>query len=81
MSSLIGFCGAAVAVRSAPAFAQSGMMAPPDKPPRAQRGDRTQNLDFLFEALKAAPDRASAKAVEERIWALWMVSPATPPTC
>jgi tetratricopeptide (TPR) repeat protein len=28
----------------------------------------------LFEALKVAPDEASAKAIEDRIWALWMVS-------
>jgi tetratricopeptide (TPR) repeat protein len=38
------------------------------------RGDRTHNLDFLFEALKLAPDDISAKAIEERIWALWVVS-------
>ncbi len=48
--------------------------APPAKLPRPQRGDRTQNLDFLFGALKAAPDADSAKAIEERIWALWFVS-------
>ena len=39
-----------------------------------QRGDRTKNLDFLFEALKAAPDADSAKLVESRIWALWLAS-------
>ncbi len=33
-----------------------------------------RNLDFLFDALKAAPDDASAKAVEDRIWALWLAS-------
>jgi tetratricopeptide (TPR) repeat protein len=38
------------------------------------RGDRLQNLDFLFGALKAAPDEASAKAIEQRIWAVWFVS-------
>src|SRR5262247_345994 len=48
--------------------------APPAKLPRPQRGDRTQNLDFLFGALKVAPDNESAKAIEERIWALWFVS-------
>jgi tetratricopeptide (TPR) repeat protein len=46
----------------------------PDKLPRAARGDRTKNLDFLFEALKAAPDADSAKLVEGRIWALWLHS-------
>ncbi len=42
----------------------------PDKLPRVA-GDKTRNLDFLFGALKAAPDEESAKAVEARIWALW----------
>ena len=41
---------------------------------RAQPGDRTSNLDFLFGALKAAPDAESAKAIEDRIWALWLAS-------
>ena len=35
---------------------------------------RRTNLDFLFGALKAAPDDSIAKAVEERIWAVWVVS-------
>jgi tetratricopeptide (TPR) repeat protein len=46
----------------------------PDKLPRVARGDRIKNLDFLFEALKAAPDADSAKLVEGRIWALWLAS-------
>ena len=46
----------------------------PDKLPRAARGDRIKNLDFLFEALKAAPDADAAKLVEGRIWALWLAS-------
>ncbi len=46
----------------------------PDKLPRAARGDRIKNLDFLFEALKAAPDADAAKLVESRIWALWLAS-------
>ena len=49
-------------------------MQPPKKLPHVQRGDRTHNLDFLFGALKAAPDEETAKAVEERIWALWVKS-------
>jgi tetratricopeptide (TPR) repeat protein len=49
-------------------------VVPPAKLPRPQRGDRTQNLDFLFGALKAAPDAETGKAIEERIWALWFVS-------
>ena len=49
-------------------------MQPPKDLPRPQHGDRTRNLDFLFAALKAAPDADSAKQVENRIWALWMAS-------
>jgi tetratricopeptide (TPR) repeat protein len=47
---------------------------PPAEVPKAQRGDRTRSVDFLFEALKAAPDNDSAKAIENRIWALWLTS-------
>ncbi len=49
-------------------------MQPPKDLPKAQRGDRTRNLDFLFGALKAAPDADTAKQVEARIWALWIAS-------
>lgn len=35
---------------------------------------RGQDIDFLFGALKAAPDAEAAKAVEGRIWSLWLVS-------
>jgi tetratricopeptide (TPR) repeat protein len=49
-------------------------VTPPSETPRSGRGERTYNLDTLFEALKIAPDAESAKAIEERIWALWMVS-------
>jgi tetratricopeptide (TPR) repeat protein len=38
--------------------------------------DRTKGLDFLFGALKAAPDEASARHVEARIWAVWMQTPS-----
>jgi tetratricopeptide (TPR) repeat protein len=44
------------------------------KPSQATRVDRSRNLDFLFGALKAAPDDATAKAIEERIWAGWAAS-------
>ena len=58
-----------------PARAQSGnWVEPPAKVPRAQLGDRTHNIDVLFDALKIAPDDDSAKAIENRIWALWMAS-------
>ncbi len=59
----------------APALAQKGTwIEPPAKLPQAGRGDRTRNLDFLFGALKAAPDDTIAKAIEERIWAQWVIS-------
>jgi tetratricopeptide (TPR) repeat protein len=38
--------------------------------------DKNRGLDFLFGALKAAPDEASAKHVEARIWALWLQTPS-----
>jgi tetratricopeptide (TPR) repeat protein len=47
---------------------------PPATLPRAQTGDKTLNLDRLFEALKVAPDAESAKFVENRIWAIWLAS-------
>ena len=68
--------GAALAAASAmPAAAQRGnWVEPPSKLPSVNRGDRTHNLDFLFGALKVAPDDTSAKAIEERIWAMWVIS-------
>lgn len=71
---LIGVTAAAFA--AAPAVAQTAKdwVEPPAKLPHAQKGDPTRNLDFLFEALKLAPDDATAKAIEQRIWALWFVS-------
>jgi tetratricopeptide (TPR) repeat protein len=43
-------------------------------PSTRPRGERTHNIDFLFGALKVAPDEATAKAIEDRIWALWLAS-------
>jgi tetratricopeptide (TPR) repeat protein len=50
----------------------------PDVPAKLPKvpADRTRGLDFLFGALKAAPDEASAKHVEGRIWALWLQTPS-----
>jgi tetratricopeptide (TPR) repeat protein len=60
---------------AAPLRAEPGSWADaPEKLPRLPRGDRIKNLEFLFEALKAAPDADSAKLVEGRIWALWLAS-------
>src|SRR5215216_379784 len=47
----------------------------PSKLPKVG-GDRTRGLDFLFGALKAAPDETSAKHVEARIWAQWLQTPS-----
>ena len=47
----------------------------PSKLPKVG-ADRTRGLDFLFGALKAAPDENSAKHVEARIWALWLQTPS-----
>jgi len=70
--------GSALAQTVAPPSPPHGQaiepMQPPKDLPRPQHGDRTRNLDFLFGALKAAPDAASAKQVESRIWALWVAS-------
>lgn len=49
---------------------------PPKKLPHVRLDNRVHNLDFLFGALKAAPDDVTAKAIEQRIWALWMISPS-----
>jgi tetratricopeptide (TPR) repeat protein len=38
--------------------------------------DKTRGLDFLFGALKAAPDEVSAKHVEAKIWAIWLQTPS-----
>jgi tetratricopeptide (TPR) repeat protein len=59
----------------APAKQQKKLPEAPGKLPKVG-ADRTRGLDFLFGALKAAPDEASAKHVEARIWALWMQTPS-----
>ena len=61
------------------AFAQTSHDWPsPSTPPQSGRdsghGGATFSLDTLFRALKIAPDEASAKAIEDRIWAIWMSS-------
>jgi tetratricopeptide (TPR) repeat protein len=69
------FVTAQIAYLAVPASAEPGSwVEAPKQLPNVARGDRTQNLDFLFGALKLAPDDTTAKAIEERIWALWVVS-------
>jgi len=48
-----------------------GLVKPPDELPNIPKGERNRNIEFLFGALKAAPDDASAKEIENRIWAVW----------
>ena len=65
---------AAVATWAAPAPAQSGKRSEQAAKPQVPRGDRIRSLDFLFGALKLAPDETTAKAIEERIWTVWTAS-------
>ena len=58
-----------------PPGSQKKLPEPPSKLPKVGAG-HGRGLDFLFGALKAAPDEASAKHVEARIWALWMQTPS-----
>jgi tetratricopeptide (TPR) repeat protein len=60
---------------TAPSKQQKKLPEAPSKLPKVG-ADRTRGLDFLFGALKAAPDEASAKHVEARIWALWTQTPS-----
>src|ERR1700688_1707429 len=69
------FAAAVAAAYAASAGAEPGQwVEPPKKLPHVQHGNPTHNLDFLFGALKVAPDDVTAKAIEERIWALWTAS-------
>jgi tetratricopeptide (TPR) repeat protein len=72
---LVTLFAAALSATSAHTQSSSGgMIEPPKNLPRPQKGDPKVNLDRLFEALKAAPDDASAKYIEGRIWAIWHAS-------
>ena len=81
-SLFFGFVLLGSALAALPAGAQGGSGngqnpdagAPPGDLPRPEHGERVYNLNTLFDALKVAPDAQSAKAIEERIWAVWIVS-------
>ena len=64
----------AAAFAAPAAAAPEDWVQPPAKLPPVERGDAKQNLDFLFGALKVAPNDETAKAIEQHIWALWAVS-------
>jgi tetratricopeptide (TPR) repeat protein len=72
---LIGVLGFAypAAAQGQKADEEQSFAQPPETLPKVPRG---QDIEFLFGALKAAPTAEAAKAVEGRIWALWMVSPS-----
>ena len=65
----------ALAAPDGPSAKQRKLPEAPSKLPKVG-SDRTKGLDFLFGALKAAPDEASAKHVEARIWAIWLQTPS-----
>ncbi|MDP2409510.1 MAG: tetratricopeptide repeat protein [Pseudolabrys sp.] len=65
---------AAQVVTPEPPPGEGTWVEPPKTLPPVARGDRLRNLDFLFGALKVAPDDTSAKAIEGRIWAVWASS-------
>jgi tetratricopeptide (TPR) repeat protein len=78
---IVALAALAAAVCAWPAAAQQRPLerefrGPPKALPhvRQRHGDRTHDLNTLFGALKVAPDDVSAKAIEERIWAVWSVS-------
>ena len=77
VAATLSFAVPALAQEAQPPGPRSGQaiepMQPPANLPRV-RGGRFRGLDFLFEALKVAPDAASAKHIEERIWAQWIAS-------
>ena len=67
--------GALTAAMASPVSAASGdWVRPPKKLPHVPRAKSAQNLDFLFGALKVAPDDDTAKAIEQRIWATWAMT-------
>src|SRR6201995_4847082 len=77
----LGLAIIVASVLAMPVLAQDNPRAAPRKKlPEATaklpRADKTRGLDFLFGALKAAPDEVSAKHVEARIWAIWMQTPS-----
>src|SRR6202171_5716169 len=61
--------------RVAPPKGEKKIPEAPAKPPKCG-ANKPRGLHFLFGALKAAPDEASAKHVEARIWALWLQTPS-----
>ena len=61
--------------RPTPPAQQKKLPEPPSKLPKVG-AEKTRGLDFLFGALKVAPDETSARHVEARIWAQWLQTPS-----
>jgi tetratricopeptide (TPR) repeat protein len=76
----LAVCCLTVSCLVTPAAAQDpeDWLSPPSDPSRSGHlsghGGAHYSLDTLFSALKIAPDEESAKAIEDRIWAQWLVS-------
>ncbi len=72
---VIAALGFGLVAASAPAYAQDRdqFPSPPNNARKSARGEN-YSLDTLFAALKIAPDEASAKAIEDRIWSVWLAS-------
>jgi tetratricopeptide (TPR) repeat protein len=72
---VIAALGPCLTALATPAFAQDPdqWLSPPSDALKPAHGEN-YSLDTLFAGLKIAPDEASAKAIEDRIWARWLVS-------
>lgn len=77
-SQLAILLAATIAAAPVASLAQDLKKKLPDAPAKLPKvpADKARGLDFLFGALKAAPDEASAKHVEARIWAIWLQTPS-----
>jgi tetratricopeptide (TPR) repeat protein len=69
----IGICLAVPALSPALAQDPEQWLSPPNDLARPGHAEN-YSLDTLFAALKIAPDESSAKAIEDRIWSMWLVS-------
>jgi tetratricopeptide (TPR) repeat protein len=74
LAALFGMASAWPAWSQEPGVRSPDWAAPPRSLPQLDHRDPANNLDTLFAALKIAPNDDSAKAIEDRIWALWMMS-------
>lgn len=66
----------AVSAQDNPLAAKRKPPEAPGKMPKVSADRNNKGLDFLFGALKAAPDDDSARHVEARIWAIWLQTPS-----